>query len=444
MTTNPADPLRHTPPHNLEAEQAVLGGVMLKSSVLAELVDMLAPEDFYYPAHQLIYRAMLDLRQASQPVDMSTVAGHLASQAKLEDVNGAPYIAEVACSVVSAANATYHAQHVKECAVRRGLIEQAQAVISGAHNPTVPLDDLHGQASAMVIGAQMSEAKRPENMAELVDDYLVYLDRLCNHEIPPGLATGYGALDNLTGCVRRSELVVIAACTANGKTALALNAAVNMTLTGAHGGIFSMEMQSREMLERIFSRCAGVYASKLRRGDLDDMERYKIQQKAAELRELPLRISDITSLTPARMMERARTWKSNGGLDFLVVDYMQLLKPDGGQRGRSRENEVSAIARGCKEMAMELDCAVIALSQVNRGENITKSKNPRIALHNLRESGEIEQASNQIWAIQPWEPSRSHGNPTLELTVLKNRGGACGSCRLMFWRSTLDFRSASQ
>ena len=443
MTSNPVDSLRHVPPHNLEAEQAVLGGIMLKPAVLADVGDILAAEDFYYPAHQLIYRAMLELRQANQPIDIVLLGQHLHSQGLLEQAGGSQLIGEIRTSVVHASHSKAYASKVKECSKRRTLIEQAQSIMSGAYDPTTSLDDIQGQASAMVMKAQMSEARKPERMADLIDDYLGYLDRLCNHEIPPGLATGYDALDNLTGCVRRSELVVLAAVTANGKTALALNAAVNMALAGARGGIFSMEMHSREMLERIFARHAGVYASRLRRGQLDEMERHKIQQAAAELRNLSLCISDINSLTPARMIERARAWKSSGGLDFIVVDYMQLLKPDGGQRGRSRENEVSAIARGCKEMAMELDCAVLALSQVNRGENL-KGKNPRITLYNLRESGEIEQASNQVWAIQPWMPSQTHGNPTIELEVLKNRGGACGSCDLMFWRSTLDFRSVGQ
>lgn len=440
MTTNPADPLRHTPPHNLEAEQAVLGGVMLRSSVLAELVDMLAPEDFYYPSHQLIYRAMLELRQASQPVDMSTVAGHLASQAKLGDAKGAPYIAEVASSVISAANATYHAQRVKECAVRRGLIEQAQAVISGAHNPTVPLDDLQGQASAMVIGAQMSEAKRPTRVAEQVPPWLDRLRRMKSGEIQ-GLKTGYVDLDRYTCGFAPAEFIVIGARPSCGKTALAGNLAYRFAQQGKRVGIFSLEMTTDALINRMACSALKIDGNLLR--DPQYISHFDMERIEAwayhEFSKLPIRIDDRAGLKPSQIVEQARVWMHEEGLDVLIGDYLQYTATEG--RHNTRADALAATSARFKQQAKDLGIPIIWLAQLNRDSE----KEGRPYTRHIKDCGAIEQDADQIILLHPWKSTAAANDdvPTVKVYVDKSRNSACGVFDLYYVKKHLTFMSAS-
>ncbi|TVM31199.1 replicative DNA helicase [Oceanidesulfovibrio marinus] len=430
----------HVPPHNIEAEQAVLGGILLAGCQgrhrVADALEMLVPEDFYLPGHQDMFRAICRVAGRGDPTDLVTVAEDLRNEGKFDKQVNAPYLAELAGSLMTTSTLPSHAKIVFADARRREVIEQSLALVGAAYDKSLSLGEIQEHASRLVLSTQTQSARSPETMDQLVPAFMDNLRQRRRGQIP-GLSTGFPDLDEKSGGMRKAQLITLAAYTSQGKSVFALNVVINALLKGARPGVFSMEMEADEILERAIARDAMVNASAIQRGRLSPQEWERVEASAAKLRQTPLRISDLSSVTPALALERSRAWQATGGLDLVVVDYLQLLKLS--KSSRTRENEVSEGSRAMKEMAKTLQVPVLMLSQVSRDG----AKADRLKLWHLRESGSIENDSNQVWFIQPWDKIQE-GTPRIEIEVAKNRGGACGSCFLWFNREMQAFRSVDR
>jgi replicative DNA helicase len=437
------DLLRKLPPHNLEAEKAVLGGIFLKPSVLHDVVDMLSEDDFYSPVHKLIFGTFIELFKHGTPIDYLTVQEELRRQGKLDEVGGPVYLAELSDSIVSASNAVYHAEMVRNRSVQRSLIDTASGIISSCYEGAEDVDDILDQSEAAIFAISESRTRQTYRTAkDLVDRVFVQLqERVENREMVTGVPTGYSRLDELTAGLQPSDLIIIAGRPAMGKTAFALNlalrASVNYDIPTA---IFSLEMSMEQLMMRMLCARRNVDLARLRRGFLDDDDWARLYDAAQDLSRAPIFIDDTPALTTLDLRARCRRLKAERGLGFVVVDYLQLMRAS--RRIDSREQEISEISRSLKGLAKELHIPVVALAQLNRKvEDRTGSKKP--IMSDLRESGAIEQDADVIMFLYRDEVyNKQEDNPkkgTAEIIIGKQRNGPTGSVELSFVKKSTAF-----
>ncbi|MDY7000367.1 MAG: replicative DNA helicase [Thermodesulfobacteriota bacterium] len=439
--------MRKVPPHNLEAEQAVLGGVFLKASVFHELVDIIGEDDFYSPVHKTIFQAFQELFRQNIPIDLVTTAERLGAIGKLEETGGAVYLAELADSTVSASNTLFHAQIVRDKAIQRELIHVAADIIENCFSGGAAIDSLLDESEQSIF--KISDARtKPAfiHSKDLVDKVFEELqERVARKELVTGVPTGYEKLDEITAGLQPSDLIIIAGRPSMGKTAFAMNlgmrAAIDFQVPTA---VFSLEMSEEQIMMRMLCSRYKVDLTRMRRGFLDDADWNNLYEAAQDLSGAPLYIDDSPALSTLEMRARCRRLKAEKGLGLVIVDYLQLMRAS--RRIDSREQEISDISRSLKALAKELNVPVVALSQLNRKvEDRPGSKRP--ILSDLRESGAIEQDADLIAFIYRDELyNKKDDNPNkgiAEVIIRKQRNGPTGLVKLAFLDKSTTFEDLS-
>lgn len=426
-----------TPPHNLEAERALIGAIMLKPDVMHDISVTVQPESFYADKHRAIYNAILVIFTKGDPIDLLSVTGQLERDHELERVGGAAYITELTETVPAAGNAHYYAELVQNKAILRGLILAAEDIAELGYSDPESLDETLDVAEKKVyevtntnsaqkfktIGSSLTEAwERFEHLSE-------------NQDEKRGVPTGFNALDNVLAGFQKSDLIILAARPSMGKTTFALDLARNAALLHkASVGIFSLEMSDQQLVDRMLAAEAGVDSWKLRTGRLSsDQEFEAVQSAMAKLGEAPIHIDDQPGTNILQMRSSARRLKNEHGLDLLIVDYLQLIHPTSTKASDSMVQQITEISRSLKLLARELDVPVLALSQLSRAVEQRGGK-PRLS--DLRDSGSIEQDADVVMFIHREDKANKDQEaerPNIaEILVEKHRNGPVGLAELYF------------
>ena len=421
------------PPANLEAEQSVLGGILLEPGSLDGIADILKPEDFYHEAHEKIYLTMLELYQRREPVDLVTVTALMADRELLDAVGGPGFLASLSDNVGSAANIEYWAAIVHEKSILRRLITCAHQIAGECYEPVSDVAEFLDEAENRIFTiaeTRMRQGFFPLN--NLVEKEISLLESLYGRqEMTTGVASHFRDLDRYTAGLQNSDLIILAARPSMGKTALALNIAYNV----AHHSklpvaIFSLEMSKEQLVRRLLSAIGRIDASRLRRAFLTNDQWTELTRAAGELMDCPILIDDTPAVTALEVRAKCRRLRRDKKLGLVLIDYLQLMR--GRRDFTSREQEISEISRSLKALAKELDVPVVALSQLNR--RVEERPNKRPVLSDLRESGAIEQDADVILFIYRDEVYRkdSPDKGVAEIIVGKQRNGPTGSFKLHF------------
>jgi len=433
------------PPQNLEAEQSVLGAVLLDNSAMAKAMEVLTEEDFYRTAHRKIFQAMLDLSEQGEVIDQITLTEHLKEGGQLEAIGGAAYLAELVQMVPSAANVKYHSKIVRDKALLRGLITASTDVITRGYEGQATVDELLDFAERSVFGLAQDRLGRTfAPLKAVIKESLELVDRLSKKkERVTGVPTGFEELDELTAGLQPSDLVVIAGRPSMGKTSLALGMAQHAAIrAGRVVGIFSLEMSNAQLVLRMLSSEACVDSHALRTGKLQKEDWWRLAEAAGRLENAPIYVDDSGSLTVQQMRGKARRLKAEHGLDLIIVDYLQLMQGRGD--AESRQQEISDISRSLKALAKELDVPVLALSQLSRAVESRKPPIPMLA--DLRESGAIEQDADVVMFIyrdEVYEPE-TEKKGIADVLVRKHRNGPTGDRQLVFLDKYAKFENLAK
>lgn len=354
------------PPQNIEAEQAVLGAMMIKKKAIIEAQEILQPEDFYREAHRRVYDAMLKLAENDEAVDLVTLTEQLRKDGELEKIGGIPFITTIANIVPTAANVTYHAKIVKEKAELRRLIDAATEIAGAAYEDSQPVENIMDAAEQKILAVAGSQTA---NGFEPIKSILMRTFERINvlYESKggiTGLSTGFKDLDRLTSGLQASDLILVAARPSMGKTAFTLNIASYVGLHGGKVAFFSLEMSKEQLMQRMLCSEGSIDSQLLRTGQLGDEDWTNLVTVADKLNRAPIYIDDTAGITIMDLRSKARRLKAEHGLDLIVIDYLQLMQGRPGKNGDNRQQEISEISRSLKALARELNVPVIALSQL--------------------------------------------------------------------------------
>lgn len=423
-------------PHSLEAEQSVLGGLLLSADAWDAVAESVTEGDFYRPDHRAIFRQIAQLAESLEPIDVITVADKLEARGELAGAGGLPYLAELAQNTPSASNIRAYAQVVRERASLRKLIEAAQEIADSGFTPEGRTsDDLINEAERriMQISEQGPKAGGPQGVNPLLQAAVGRIEELFNSggDIT-GLTTGFKDLDDMTSGLQPSDLVIVAGRPSMGKTSFAMNLVENSVLAQDKPIlVFSMEMPADSLVIRMLSSIGRIDQTRIRNGKLEQEDWPKLSTAMNKLKDVPLFIDDTAALTPTEVRSRARRiYREHGGLGMIMVDYLQLMQVAGTSEGRTAE--ISEISRSLKAIAKEFEVPVVALSQLNR--SLEQRPNKRPVNSDLRESGAIEQDADVIMFIYRDEVynEESPDKGTAEIIIGKQRNGPIGTCRLAF------------
>jgi len=428
--------LHKLPPQNLEAEQSVIGGILLDNQSLNSVLEILDAEDFYSEAHRKIFTAIVELYDKNEPSDLITLSNILKSKNQLDQAGGVTYLSSLADNVPSAANISHYSKIVKEKAILRRLISTATEILNKSYNTGADIGTVLDEAEHAIF--EISENKiRPafSPFKELIKDSVKTIEKLYERkELVTGVPTGYEKIDDLTSGLQKSDLIIIAGRPSMGKTAFALNIAQYAALeANIPVAIFSLEMSKEQLALRMLSSEARVDSQRIRRGFLGEADWPRLITAAGRLSEAQIFIDDSSAITALEMKAKARRLKSEVDLGLIILDYLQLMR-SGGYKETSREQEISEISRSLKALAKELNVPVIALSQLNRKLEDRTNKRPQMA--DLRDSGAIEQDADLIAFIYRDEVyDKSEENPEkgmAEIIIGKQRNGPTGMVKLAF------------
>ncbi|MFT4825521.1 MAG: replicative DNA helicase [Halioglobus sp.] len=426
------------PPNSVEAEQSVLGALLLSSDGWDSVSEEVAAVDFYRPDHRLIFRQIAKLAEAAEPVDVITVADKLSANGELDAAGGLSYLAELAGNTPSASNIRAYAQVVKERASLRNLIEAAQEIADSGFSPegrtSSQLID-EAEHRIMQISEQGAKTGGPQEVNPLLKATLARIEELFNSDGDiTGLTTGFADLDGMTSGLQPSDLVIVAGRPSMGKTSFAMNLVENAVLVEGQKKpilVFSMEMPAESLMIRLLSSIGRIDQTRIRNGKLEQEDWPKLSMAVNKLKDVPLFIDDSAALTPTEVRSRARKIaREHNGIGMIMVDYLQLMQVAG--EGEGRTAEISEISRSLKAIAKEFECPVVALSQLNR--SLEQRPNKRPVNSDLRESGAIEQDADVIMFIYRDEVYNedSPDKGTAEIIIGKQRNGPIGTCRLAF------------
>jgi replicative DNA helicase len=436
------------PPHSIEGESSVLGGLLLDNSAWDRVSDLLSEGDFYRYEHRLVYAALGVLINASKPADVITVFEQLQSQGKAEGIGGLAYLNSLAQYVPSASNIRRYAEIVRERAILRKLVSASDEIATNAFNPKGRLvASILDEAEQKIfnIGEEGSRMKRGfQTMDTLVVDLLDRVQEMAdNPNDVTGVPTGFYDLDRMTSGLQAGDLIVLAARPSMGKTAFAINIAEHVALKeGLPVAVFSMEMGAAQLAVRIVGSIGRIDQGHLRTGKLTDEEWPRLTEAIEKLRTISLHIDETAGLTASELRANARRLaRQCGKLGLIVVDYLQLMSGSGGDN-ENRATELGEISRGLKMLAKELQCPVIALSQLNRSVETRPDKRPMMS--DLRESGAIEQDADIIMFIyrdEYYTKDACKEPGVAEIIIAKQRNGPTGVCKLAFIRNLTRFES---
>ncbi|MFK7895036.1 MAG: replicative DNA helicase [Myxococcota bacterium] len=430
------------PPHDIEAEKAVLSAILLDNDAIHSVVTEVKEEDFYHPSHQMLYRAMVLLRDENKPVDLTTLSSYLKEQSLLDSVGGFMGLAEIADYEATPANIIHYAKIIRDRAIKRSLISTASEIVALGYDHGEQADSLLDEAESKIFG--LSTEKASTSLSKLnveMHEAVNHIDMLMNRSGElTGISSGYTKLDEMTGGLQGGDLFILAARPSMGKTAFALNLGRNAAVDfGKNVAVFSLEMTTRSLVMRMLSSEAQVDFGLFRSGLISTDAHKRLMDSAALLAEANFWIDDTGAASVLEMRAKCRRLHSMHGLDLVIVDYLQLARGD--RNTASREQEISEISRGLKGLAKELDIPVIALSQLNRGPE-TRKDDKRPMLADLRESGAIEQDADVIAFIYRdivYNKETEFENQA-ELIIAKQRNGPTGTVKLEFEGRFAQFR----
>ena len=441
--TNPASGMGRIPPQAIDLEEAVLGALMLEKDALSTVIDILKPEVFYQESHKKIFEAISILFQKSKPVDILTVTSELRNLGTLEMVGGAYYITNLTNRVASAANIEYHARIISQKYIQRELIRISSEIIQNAYEDTTDIFDLLDHAEKNLFDIAQNNLRRDtQKMDEIIKQSLATLEELrTKTDGLTGVPSGFTDLDRITGGWQKSDLVIIAARPAMGKTAFVLTCARNAAVDFQKPVVvFSLEMSSVQLVNRLISGETEIEQEKIRKGNLAEWEWQQLHSKIGRLTEAPLLIDDTPALNIFEFRAKCRRLKSQYDIQMVIVDYLQLMHGKGDGGGGNREQEIGSISRALKSVAKELNVPVLALSQLSRAvENRPGQNGKRPLLSDLRESGSIEQDADMVlflyrpeyYGITEDEQGRSQAGIG-EVIIAKHRNGETGIVPLRF------------
>jgi len=436
-------------PHNLDAEKAVLGSILLLPEVFDEIALILRPGDFYDEAHRTLFEHLLQMHDGGKQLDPMLLVERLRSADQYESIGGAAYIAELGSVVPTAAHGEYYAKIVADKSVLRSLIHAGTDILHDAYDPTADTREMLSKAEEKIFGILESRGTGElSKISEVLHDSLVRLDsRMDQDRAAGGLETGFDDLDQLMGGLQNSELIILAARPSMGKTAMAMNIAEHAAVqVGATVLFVSLEMSAIELGDRLLCSVAEVNGQRLRNGTITGEERRKLVQTAAEISQAPLFIDDSPSRTMTEISANARRLKRRDGLNLIVIDYLQLIDPDNPRD--PRQEQVAKIARRLKGLARELEVPVLCLAQLNRQVEATRDNKPQLS--HLRESGAIEQDADVVMFVhreeyyQSNEEDRERFRGEADLLIRKQRNGPTGDVKLSWVHDFTRFRNYSQ
>ena len=411
-----------TPPQDLIAEQGVLGGMLLSKDAIADVVEIIRDRDFYRPAHELIYDAIVDLYGRGEPVDPVTVSAELTKRGDIARAGGAPYLHTLISSVPTAANAGYYAKIVRERAILRRLVEAGTKIVQLGYSTEGEVDDAVDQAQAEVYSVTERRANEDYvQLSTLLPAALDEIEKISQGVIGEGVKTGFIELDKLTNGLHPGNMIVLAARPAVGKSTLGLDIARYASIhKGNTSVIFSLEMSKSEITMRMLSAEARVALNNIRAGTLNDEEWARLARRMGEISEAPLFIDDSPNLSLMEIRAKARRLKQRHDLKLIVIDYLQLMTS--GKRVENRQQEVSEFSRQLKLLAKELNVPIVAISQINRSPEQRSDKKPMLS--DLRESGSIEQDADVVILLHRDDLyDNQNRSGEADLIVAKHRNG---------------------
>jgi replicative DNA helicase len=421
------------PPQNIEAEQSLLGGILLENNAINKVLEVIGENDFYRESHRKIFAGILELYEKNRPADLITVTDLLKNKGLLEEIGGAYYLASLVDNVPSAANIVYYARIVKEKSILRTLINAATDIITEGYNNPSNIDNFLDEAERRIFEISENRVKPSFfHIKELIKESFKFIEkRYERKELITGIPTGFIDIDNLTSGLQPSDLVIIAGRPSMGKTAFSLNIAQNAAIrNNIPVAIFSLEMSKEQLVLRMLSSEAKIEGSRLRKGFLSERDWTRLTNAAGLLSEAPIFIDDTPAISILELRAKSRRLKGEHNIKLIILDYLQLMK--GPKNVDSREKEISEISRSLKALAKELNIPVIALSQLSRKVEERRGNRPQLA--DLRESGAIEQDADLILFLYRDEVYNrdTEDSGIAEVIIGKQRNGPIGIVKLTF------------
>ncbi|MFC4558459.1 replicative DNA helicase [Virgibacillus kekensis] len=423
-----------TPPHNIEAEQAVIGAIFLEPDSLPSAAELLMPEDFYRASHQRIFGTMLKLSDKGEPIDLVTVTTALSNEKKLDEVGGVSYLSDLAGSVPTAANMVYYSKIVEEKALLRRLIRTATDIVTSGFATEDEVEDVLNEAEKNILevsGRKNSGAFK--SIKDVLIDVYDNIEQLHHNKADvTGIPTGFRDLDRITSGFQRNDLIIVAARPSVGKTAFALNIAQNVAInTDENVAIFSLEMGADQLVSRMLCAEGNIDAQRLRTGTLEADDWSKLTMAMGSLSNAGIYIDDSPGIRVSEIRSKCRRLKQEHGLGMILIDYLQLIQGSANSK-ENRQQEVSEISRSLKALARELNVPLIALSQLSRGVEQRQDKRPMMS--DLRESGSIEQDADIVGFLyrDDYYDQESEKQNIIEIIISKQRNGPVGNVELAF------------
>lgn len=435
-------PQDRMPPQNIEAEKSVLGAMLIKKEAIIEVQEMLQAADFYREAHKVAFEAMQNLMEREEAVDIVTLVEELRKSEMLERVGGIKFVTDLANTVPTAANVIYHAKIVKEKAELRRLIDAATEIAAAAYEDTDDVDHIMDEAEKKILAVAAGQTGGAfETMKEIVLRTYRRIDKLYESKGGlTGISTGFRDLDVITSGLQASDLVLVAARPAMGKTAFTLNIASHLGLHGKTVAFFSLEMSKEQLVQRMLCAEGGIDSQHLRKGQLVDEEWDSLIVTADKLSKAKIFIDDTAGITVMDLRSKARRLKAEHGLDAIFIDYLQLMQGRPSKNSDNRQQEISEISRSLKMLARELNVPVVALSQLSRSVESRQIKRPMLS--DLRESGSLEQDADIVMFLyrEDYYDKDTEAKNITEVIIAKHRNGPVDTVKLFFQKEFTKFR----
>lgn len=428
------------PPHSVESEQSILGSIILDKDAIITVAETINPSDFYKEAHKIIYESMLSLNSNNEPIDLITLIEELRKEGHLDNIGGISYLTSLSTIVPTTSNVKYYANIVKEKSVMRQLIKASNEIINLGYDASTDVQEILNKAEKSIF--DISQEKSGDDIQPInavLQDTFDMIEKLCTEKKEvTGITTGFKDLNKKINGLQRTDLILLAARPAMGKTAFSLNLVQNAALKGdASVAVFSLEMSKEQLVQRMLSAQSNVELSKIKTGTLGESDWPRIIDGMAVLSEAKIFIDDTPGIKISEIRSKCRRLKMEKGLDLILIDYLQLMEGEG--KNENRQQEIAKISRSLKILAKELDCPVVALSQLSRSPELRKDHRP--ILSDLRESGSIEQDADIVMFLyrDEYYHDDSEKKNIGEVIVAKNRHGETGNVELVWFGQVQKF-----
>ena len=432
--------INRIPPHSVESEQSILGSIILDKDAIITVAETLNPSDFYKEAHKIIYESMLSLNSNNEPIDLITLIEELRKEGHLDNIGGISYLTSLSTIVPTTSNVKYYANIVKEKSVMRQLIKASNEIINLGYDASTDVQEILNKAEKSIF--DISQEKSGDDIQPInavLQDTFDMIEKLCTEKKEvTGITTGFKDLNKKINGLQRTDLILLAARPAMGKTAFSLNLVQNAALKGdASVAVFSLEMSKEQLVQRMLSAQSNVELSKIKTGTLGESDWPRIIDGMAVLSEAKIFIDDTPGIKISEIRSKCRRLKMEKGLDLILIDYLQLMEGEG--KNENRQQEIAKISRSLKILAKELDCPVVALSQLSRSPELRKDHRP--ILSDLRESGSIEQDADIVMFLyrDEYYHDDSEKKNIGEVIVAKNRHGETGNVELVWFGQVQKF-----